>query len=312
LNTELAAIEGLCQTMDSLNRWFAYAFLAVGIPGNVLSLLAVRTFPPSTGTCLVQILSVANGCLLATQSTFVLLTGWVNTTSAYCQAKTFLTLFTSYFSAWTLVLIIAERYLRLRSLSHNGTSCFTVKRAKIASLLLGTTALLMAAPSAWLTGPSQDTCLGLGRNGRFWTFVEVTLFSVAPSFLLLVLIFLYVVARAQKNQGTWGAAADRDGTAGDKDESEDGVTRMTLPMAVLFPILTLPVVVVILSFYFCYEAITAEDEGYAWFKLIHAVCVHLSQCINAVNILIYVLFSSRFRSGVRDVFRRCCCGRGSR
>ncbi|KAK0053044.1 rhodopsin [Biomphalaria pfeifferi] len=311
---------------DGIVDYYLWAICAVGVPGNILTILVVLTMEAvSPASILVATLSMCDLLTLGIKfigMQFYLLRISVGTSG--CIISMALGMFLGSMANWSLILISGERCIAV---------CFPLKRGYL--LTKGRVCNTIAAMSATLLAISLTTsiltvdevtgewyCSPDVEHGVFY-WVIGTLYVNVP--FVSITFLTSAVLRGLRLSGKRHARLIRQATASDKadprqtiaNRAEVTLTTMMVASALLFQVLFLPALIVPLVFNPPADDITVEAQ-WRLFSEIRYLLLDLS---HALNFFLYFVTAKKFRSHVIKLLsvsyclhtlRRRICLRGMR
>ncbi|CAL1537305.1 unnamed protein product [Lymnaea stagnalis] len=305
-NRVLTKVEDICSHVDFFRNYPVIFILLLGIPGNILSLLTIRTMALSTGTFYVALLSMADFITLSMHGIFHTLERLHVLTVAVCKLKYFLWSFTSLYAHWTLVLITFERFLGVR-FPLQKSYYFTIKRARMSAFVIGVVMLGLSSTHLWSASFDNDLCSvdpAYTRLHKFGLYLEVLAYTILPFALIFLLVIAIAVElrKIQSNRKLFmgearlAPAATSGGASCTQAERqskiEHSITVMLFFSATVFLILTLPACIVVPRHYTIPSRNTIER---AESLLAHAIVSSISLFLHACNVIIYFVSANRFR-----------------
>lgn len=305
--------------------YFAPVLIFGGGISNILAIIVLRNrrFKGTGTTFLLTALAVADFTVLMNN----VLSAWIlyltdykidlkSLTDAGCKLYTFISYFGPQWSAWTLVLVTAERAVSVWMPFKVKVLCRR-KRIVIAWILF--TLVVAAVNSPIVTNtklfvrlylhPENTTriikcCQFTAGTYRDTVLTDFVMFNAGPSFLIVFFNILIVVKLLRPQ-------IDRHNDKKAK-KAISSVTIMLFVVSVIFLVTTTPVAV-----YFLGQGTFIEDSPrdlyssrippeFADHRLAQVVCILVSHINNSINFLLYSLSGERFRKAITDMLCGPC------
>lgn len=243
------------------------------------------------------------------------------TSNLACKLQTFAAYTSRDWATWVLCLLTMERFL-LTTVSHRMRALWRPSRAGFLWMVVLVLLVLKNAPCLWklhiLRAASHNHTRCDTEDIAFrqiFFFLDIAVYSVAPSLLLLVcnLGLMRVLRQAREHRVSLSERIDVDKRRRAFEKSLNHASRLLIPVSMFHLVTSLPICV-----FSVVEAALKlklkstdnpilEDRVYA----LGALFTMVSACNNGVNCIIYFLRSRVFRARLRRLSRAYQCA-GSR
>ncbi|XP_070212683.1 probable G-protein coupled receptor B0563.6 [Littorina saxatilis] len=309
LSAEKAEFARLEEVSAQFKRYYLWVILALGLPGNVASLLTFLHMR-SLGSCVVYVgvLAVVDSLALLVKLTLSLLQQHdaVFTTAA-CKALLFLANSLVVYANWIVVALAAERLFAVcRPLALS--VYWTRSRAAwgLAGVLL--LSLLACTPVLVVSVPTEDgsSCMSDEQHrstAEAWHWANVTLYGFLPCLSLLTfnvaIIVLLRKARRQQLQLSLSGKA----SGGRQRVAADGQRQASVILLVasfVLIVLTIPRCAMLLMQQMWFPG---DLVLIARVRVLNQVTYALSDANHAINFYLYFISARHFRRRFLDLFR---------
>lgn len=297
----------------------------LGTVGNVLSFLVMkRKSMRNNSTCFfMSVLAVADTVVLY----FGCLRRWVtyqynwdiiNYSSAGCKIFSILNYWGFDFAVWILVAMTIDRFIALRW-PLKSIIYATVSRAKKTSILIALILLPVNVHFLWTVDLSEDdNCQPKDDIYRHfieneWVWIDATLYSFVPFFLLLVfnVLIIFDNRKALARQRILKGMAMRNDASKNKHIAmgNQRLTKMLLAVSATFLVMSAPKVILLIIRPHVF--IFADENGINWiafanYTLTAALLNILTYGSHAINFFLYCITGQKFR---RELKTCMCCKR---
>ena len=229
---------------------------------------------------------------------------------AGCKGRSFCRFFFPMWSAWTLVLVTAERVISVR-LPHRAKLLCRRPKLAIARLLV-TTALaafncpiltkytlhhLQLYPGYVLT-MCLPTDIWFLKTFMYWS--SLVLMSASPGFVIFIFNVLIVI---QLKRGTIGRQNDEKAK-----KTVTSITVMLISVSVIFVVISATALMVVLGEDTFYAGAETDINVKAKKELTFAAATVIGYINNSINFWLYCVMGSRFRQAMKNML----CGRCQR
>ncbi|KAH9494803.1 hypothetical protein Btru_017807 [Bulinus truncatus] len=300
----------------SFSSNYLYVLVAIGVPANILTVLAILTFKQAPATFFVAVLATCDGCALIFKLVFKVLFKYTPN-SIVCKTEFIPILFTI-MANWTLVLICVERFISV---------CFPLKKlylltkrrsyavvALMATGLFVTLATLFCLMREYL---EEDKCYVTEEEHRwFWDHIYLKVMgnsiAVYIPFLFIFIFTLGVIiglklssrdrrrllrSNSSQNTGSTAAVNVNDRQIAEAEKLERAITVMMTFTALYFLVFSLP------SCIYYTLPVPPVDHYLAWerHRLFSNIQYLLLDSTHTFNFFLYVLTGKRFRSQLKKV-----------
>ncbi|KAH9494800.1 hypothetical protein Btru_017796 [Bulinus truncatus] len=305
----------LTQLNESFSIYYLYVLVAIGVPANILTVLAILTFKQAPATFFVAILATCDGCALIFKLVFKLL--FEHTPNTIVCKTEFIPILFTIMANWTLVLICVERFISV---------CFPLKklylvtkrRSYVVVALLTTFLFVPLATLFCLMREHlrESECYTSEKYTWFWDHIYVKVMgnslAVYIPFLFIFIFTLGVIiglklssrdrrrllrSNSSQNTGSTAAANVNDRQIAEAEKLERAITVMMTFTALYFLVFSLP------SCVYYTMPVPPEDHYLALerHKLFSNIQYLLLDSTHALNFFLYVLTGKRFRSQLKKV-----------
>ncbi|KAH9494801.1 hypothetical protein Btru_017798 [Bulinus truncatus] len=295
---------------------YLYVLVAIGVPANILTVLAILTYKPAPATIFVAVLATCDCSALIFKLAFQKISRFIQTT-ALCKTE-FIPVFFTAMANWTLVLICVERFISV---------CFPLKKlylltkrrsyavvAVLATCLFVPLATMFCLMREHLRG--SDCYTPSEKYTWFWDHIYVKIIAnslcVYIPFLFIFIFTLGVIfglklssrdrrrllrSNSSQNTGSTAAANVNDRQIAEAEKLERGITVMMTFTALYFLVFSLPSCI----FYTLPELPVKPHLAFERHRLFCNIQHLLLDSTHTLNFFLYVLTGKRFRSQLKKV-----------
>ncbi|XP_076455671.1 neuropeptide CCHamide-1 receptor-like [Babylonia areolata] len=294
-------------------------FVAIGFPGNLLSLITIlRMKPRSRPSIYVAVLAVTDTLCLTCDILDSEFTRYdVAMGNVGCKLLTFTAHLSVMYASGTLVMMNVERFLAVWMPLKVGTLCTDRTLALALGLVLFGFMALNSFHLVAVSGLKLKGTFGCSYKEEYhyfkeyvWAYVGALFYALLPCILLIIFNILIVLGikraghvQRQLTEGSQGLNKVKD-QAMEQVRQQRQITLMLVMTSVVFVILIFPYCI-----YFIYEPYwrtqANDDAGMANFFLTSQIVRVLANFNHVVNFFIYFISTKKFRESFLEVI--CFC-----
>ena len=294
--------------------------LAVGIPGNILSLIILVRIRKSTNSPYLVFLAGVDLFILCIS----LLPHWIggmqetdirDIADVVCKLHVFAVYASLQMSSWILVLVTCERVCSV-IFPHKVRVVCTRGRSLIS--LSFTVMCILCLNSHFLVGYHLEFRPGINRTRcickedfedfefKIWPWIDFIVVFLIPCILLL-LGNITIVHKLRTNQKFNKDSIRQNSAVIARRNTISFLTKMAVSLNTVFIICVGPVSIFSIGQPYWWPPETLTEEGYAKLTLSWTVATLLMYLNNCVNFLLYMMFGSKFRNELKRLFISKCC-----
>ena len=293
--------------------------LALGVPGNILSLVVlVRIRKSATSPYLIFLAGVDLFILCVS-----LLPNWIgglketdirDHSDVVCKLHVFAVYSSLQMSSWTLVLVTSERVCsviyphKVRALCTK-VRCFISLLLMVFSILCLNTHFFFGYHNEFRPNVNRSRCICKEDFEFFefkvWPWIDFMVVFVVPC-LFLVFGNFTIIYKLRINQQFSRDSVRQSGAIAARKNTISFLTKMAFSLNTAFFICVSPVSIFSIGQPYWWPPETLTDQGLANLVLAWTTVTMLMYMNNSINFLLYIMFGSKFRHELKRMFIPKC------
>ena len=293
--------------------------LALGIPGNILSLIVLVRIKTSQASPYLMFLAGVDLFVICV----ALLPNWIadlkednfsDNSDAVCKLHIFAVYASLQISSWTLVLITVERVCSV-IYPHRVRALCTKVRAMICLFVM--VVFILGLNCHFLIGYhiefrphiNRSRCIAREDFEHFefkvWPWLDFLVVFLIPC-LILVSGNILIIYKLRINQRFTADSVRQNSAMVTRRNTITFITKMTIILNTVFIMCVSPINILSIGQPYWWPVETITDEAYANLTLSWTCVTMLMYANNCVNFLFYIMFGSKFRSELKRLFKSKC------
>ena len=293
--------------------------LALGIPGNIVSLIVLVRIKNSQTSSYLMFLAGVDLFVICVS----LLPNWIggivqedfrDRSSVVCKLHIFAVYASLQISSWTLVLITSERVYSV-VYPHRVRALCTKASAMICLFVM--VVFMLGLNSHFLFGYHIEFRPHINRSRcitkeafeyfefKVWPWMDFLVVFLIPS-SVLILGNILIIRKLRINQRFSSDSIRQNSSIAARKSTISFITKMTIILNTVFIICVSPVNIFSIGQPYWWPVDTLTDQGIANLTLSWTCVTMIMYVNNCANFLFYVMFGSKFRDELKRIFRSNC------